>query len=134
MDFRTGKSKRGLVLNVTSLIDVMFNLVLFFMVSTTFLSQPAIKLELPEAKYAEVTRQTPLVVYVDPDGQVYLNDEPIAISLLGEELQRKLGDDAEKSVVLKADERVTHGAVIKVLDVLKGSGVKKLTIATRPQE
>jgi biopolymer transport protein ExbD len=134
MDFRTGKRKRGFVLNVTSLIDVMFNLVLFFMVSTTFLSQPAIKLELPEAKYAEVTRQTPLVVYVDPDGQVYLNDEPIAISLLGEELKRKLGDDAEKAVVLKADERVTHGAVIKVLDVLKGSGVKKLTIATRSPE
>ncbi len=134
MEFRTGRRKRSLVLNITSLIDVMFILVLFFMVSTTFLSQPAIKLELPEAKYAEVARQTPLVVYVDPDGQIYLNDEPIAISLLGEELKRKLGDDAEKSVVLKADSRVTHGAVIRVLDVLKSSGVKKLTVATRPPE
>jgi biopolymer transport protein ExbD len=134
MEFRTGRKKRSLVINVTSLIDVMFNLVLFFMVSTTFLSQPAIKLELPEAMHAEVARQTPLVVYVDPEGQIYLNDEPIAISLLGEALKRKLADDADKAVVLKADSRVSHGAVIEVLDVLKGSGVKKLTVATRSRE
>jgi len=128
------KKKRSLILNLTSLIDVLFLLLIFFMISTTFLSQPAIKLELPEAKHADAVRQTPLVIHVDPLGRVFLNDEPLELPLLGEALRRRLQDDAEKSVVLKADSRVSHGAVVQVLDIIKGSGVRKLVVSTRPDE
>jgi hypothetical protein len=81
MEMRGARRKRSLILNVTSLIDVLFLLLIFFMISTTFLSQPAIKLELPEAEHSEAVRQTPLVVHVDQDGRIYLNDEPIELSL-----------------------------------------------------
>ena len=132
MDMRGGRRKRSLVLNLTSLIDVLFLLLIFFMISTTFLSQPAIKLELPKAEHSEVVRQTPLVVHVDRDGRIFLNDEPIELPLLEEALRRRLAMDTEKSVVLKADSRVAHGKVIAVLDVFKGAGVRKLVEATRP--
>ena len=82
MEMRSSRKKGSLVINITSLIDVMFLLLIFFMVSTTFLSQPAIKLELPEAEHSETVRQSPLVVYVDPAGRIYLNDEPMEIPLL----------------------------------------------------
>jgi biopolymer transport protein ExbD len=121
------------IINVTSLIDVMFILVLFFVVSTTFVSQPAISLQLPKAQHSEATRQSPVVVYVDPNGSVFLNDEPIEMALFEQELVRRLADATEKSVVLKADRRVTHGAVIHVLDVIKGAGVTKLIIGTEPE-
>lgn len=133
MDLRRRK-KKSLILNLTSLIDVLFLLLIFFMISTTFLSQPAIKLELPKATHADVVRQTPLVIHVDPNGRVYLNDEPMELPLLGEALRRKLADNVEKSVVLKADSRVSHGSVIAVLDIIKGSGVQKLVVSTRPEE
>jgi len=131
MEFRKAK-KRSLILNVTSLIDVLFLLLIFFMISTTFLSQPAIKMELPEAKNADEVRQKPLVVYIDQYGKVYLNDEPIDIPLLGEALKRKLEGSTDKSLVLKADSRVSHGHVIEVLDVVKGAGVKKVVFSTKP--
>jgi biopolymer transport protein ExbD len=134
MEMRSSRKKRSLVINVTSLIDVMFLLLIFFMVSTTFLSQPAIKLELPEAEHAENIRQTPLVVHIDPAGRVYLNDEPMEIPLLAEALRRQIVDDVEKSVVFKADARVSHGRVVEVLDVIKGAGVRRLSFGTRPED
>jgi biopolymer transport protein ExbD len=119
--------------NVTSLVDVMFILVLFFTVSTTFVSQPAMNLELPKAIHAEATRQPPIVVHVDENGAVFLNDERLDVALLEQALLARLATAEEKSVVLKADSRVSHGTVIHVLDIIKGAGVVKLTIATQPE-
>jgi biopolymer transport protein ExbD len=128
------KRKRSLILNVTSLIDVLFLLLIFFMISTTFLSQPAIKMELPTAEHADVVRQTPLVVYIDQWGNVFLNDEPMELPLLGEALKQRLADSNDKSLVLRADSRVSHGHVVQVLDIVKGAGVKKLVVSTRAEE
>lgn len=119
--------------NVTSLVDVMFILVLFFTVSTTFVSQPAMNLELPKAVHSEATRQPPIVIHVDEKGTVYLNDEQIEVAVLEGALVARLATSEDKSVVLKADSRVSHGNVIHVLDIIKGAGVVKLTIATEPE-
>jgi biopolymer transport protein ExbD len=110
----------------------MFILVLFFTVSTTFVSQPAMNLELPRAVHSESTRQSPIVVHLDQDGAVFLNDEPIDDALLEQALISRLVTSEDKSVVLKADSRVSHGTVVHILDIIKGAGVVKLTIATQP--
>lgn len=125
--------KRSLILNLTSLIDVLFLLLIFFMISTTFLSQPAINLELPKAQHSENVRQTPIVIHIDEVGRVYLNDEPTELALLEDALVRKLEAATDKSVVLKADSRVSHGHVVRVLDVIKGSGATKLVVSTEPE-
>ena len=134
MEMRSDRRKRSLVLNVLPLIDVLFLLLIFFMISTTFLSQPAIKLELPKAQHSETIRQSPLVVYVDPTGHVYLNDEPVELPLLGELLRRKLEGDVDKSIAFNADSRVSHGRVVEVLDVIKGAGVRKISFGTRTEK
>ncbi len=133
MELREGK-KKSLVINLTSLIDVLFLLLIFFMVTTTFLSQPAIKLDLPTAKNSDTVRQSPVVISVDRGGRVFLNDEPMELELLGAALVRRLAESDSKVVVLKADTQVTHGAVIRVLDIVKGAGVKKLVVSTTPGE
>jgi biopolymer transport protein ExbD len=133
MQLRT-KSKRSLILNITSLIDVLFLLLIFFMISTTFLSTPAIKLELPKAVNADAVRQEPLVIYVDVDGTIFLNDEPMAAGLLATALKDKLQELDDKAVVLKADSRVTHGRVVEIMDIVKGAGVRRLTVSTQPQD
>lgn len=133
MELRRAR-KRSLIINLTSLIDVLFLLLIFFMVSTTFVSQPAISLQLPTAEHSEAARQTPVVVHIDQYGKVYINDEPIELALLEEALLSRLRDQSEKAVVLKADSRVQHGIVIHVLDLIKGAGVKKLVVATEPEQ
>jgi len=132
MQLRPHKKRSSVVINVTSLIDVMFNLLLFFMVSTSFISSPALKLELPTAKHAEVVQQRAIVVYIDKDSIVYLNDEPLDISLLGAALVGKIAESDEKSVILKADSRVSHGIVVGVMDAIKGAGATRLVVSTQP--
>lgn len=135
MEFR--KSKRGsrtVFVNVTSFIDVLFVLLLFFMVSTTFVNQPAMSLDLPKAVHSQGTRQPGLIVYVDQNGVIHLNDEPVDDALLDSALRSRLVDSEDKAVVLKADSRVSHGTVVHVLDIIKGAGVVKLTIATQPEQ
>lgn len=131
---RSSRNKRALILNVLPLIDVLFLLLIFFMISTTFLSQPAIKLELPEAAHSETVRQAPVVIYVDPTGRVYLNDEPVELPLLEEALRRMVVDDEEKSVSFKADSRVSHGRVVEVLDAIKGAGIRRISFGTKHED
>ena len=128
------RHKRSLILNITSLIDVMFLLLIFFMISTTFLSAPAIKLELPEAQNADVVRQKPLTVYINSSGRLYLNDDPVDLALLEAALKNKLQTSDDKAVVLKADSRVSHGTVVEVMDIVKGAGARRLVISTDPED
>jgi biopolymer transport protein ExbD len=132
MDLQRTK-RRSVIINVTSLIDVMFILVLFFTVSTTFVNQPAMNLDLPKAAHSQPTRQAAIIVHVDQDGSIFLNDEPVDDALLDQALRSRLQTSDDKAVVLKADSRVSHGVVVHILDIIKGAGVAKLTIATQPQ-
>ena len=135
MEFRkTKRGSRTVFVNVTSFIDVLFVLLLFFMVSTTFVNQPAMSLDLPKAVHSQGTRQPGLIVYVDQNGVIHLNDEPVDDALLDSALRSRLVDSEDKAVVLKADSRVSHGTVVHVLDIIKGAGVVKLTIATQPKQ
>ena len=132
MQLRPHKRRSSVVINVTSLVDILFNLLMFFMVSTSFISSPALKLELPKAKHGEVVQQRPLVVYIDQAGRIYLNDEPTDLSLLAAALSAKLGSADDKSVVLKADSRITHGMVVEVMDAIRGAGATRLVVSTQP--
>ena len=126
------KPAKKVQINVTSLIDVMFILLIFFMVTSTFLEQPGMKLELPEAKSATVERIEKMVVYIDANQQIYFNDKPLAIDHLKSQLKSALKRSRKPTLVLRADERVPHGLVVKVMDIARQAGVKRLVVATRP--
>ena len=135
MELRKSKrNSRSVFVNVTSFIDVLFVLLLFFMVSTTFVNQPAMSLDLPKAVHSQGTRQPAIIVYIDQNGLIHVNDEPVDDALLDSVLRTRLATSEDKAVVLKADSRVSHGAVVHVLDIIKGAGVVKLTIATQPAQ
>lgn len=130
MIFRS-KRKRRATINLTSLIDVLFLLLIFFMVSTTFVKAPGIALDLPEAESSEIVDEGPLALFISREGQVYVNDEPISKHLLEVALRRRVEKDAETRLVLKADQGVSYGDVVQVLDIVRESGIRFLTIATK---
>ena len=119
---------------IAPMVDVVFVLLLFFMVSTTFVNQPAMSLDLPKAVHSQGTSQAGIIVYVDKDAVIHVNDEPVDDAMLDSVLRSRLVDSEDKAVVLKADSRVSHGTVVHVLDIIKGAGVVKLTIATQPEQ
>ncbi len=130
MQFKETK-KKTLGINITSLIDVMFILLIFFMVSSSFIEQPGMKLELPETKTQEVERIENLVVYITADGKIFLNDRAVALDSLENAIKKLVPLAEEKTLVLKADKATSHGIVVKVMDMAKQGGLKKLVIGTQ---
>lgn len=128
------KPKRKVQINITSLIDVLFILLIFFMVSSTFLEQPGMKLELPKAKSATVEKVDNLVIYIDAENQVFLNDKPVAIDRLKKQLQEAISDNKNPTLVLQADRAVPHGLVVTAMDLAKQVGIKRLIVATKAEK
>ncbi len=128
------KKKRRVLINITSLIDVMFLLLIFFMVTSTFLDQPGMKLELPSAESAEVARVEKLVLYISSDDEVIFNDQSIALDDLEETMRAALSEIEDRTLVLNADKAVQHGTVIRVMDIAKKLGLERLVIGIKMKE
>jgi biopolymer transport protein ExbD len=128
------KKKRRVMINITSLIDVMFLLLIFFMVTSTFLDQPGMKLELPSAESAEVARVEKLILYISSDEEVVFNGQPVALDDLEETMRTALSDIEDRTLVLNADRTVQHGTVIRVMDIAKKLGLERLVIGIKMKE
>ena len=131
MNFRPSKKGRGLIINITSLIDVMFLLLIFFMVTSTFKNQPAINLVLPRSATASESVDTPAVLFLTAEGDIYLNDTLIDIESLAGRLEEMHTNSGEDRMVLRADENAAHGDVVELIDTIKQSGFTRVSLSAR---
>jgi len=131
MNFRPNRKSRGLIINITSLIDVMFLLLIFFMVTSTFKNQPAVNLVLPRSATASETVDTPAVLFLTAAGEIYLNDTLIDREILAGRLERMNTDTGADRMVLRADEKATHGDVVALIDIIKNSGFTRVSLSAR---
>ena len=122
-------------IGLTPLIDVVFLLLIFFMVSTTFDRHSELSVELPEASADASARDDAVIdVVIDAGGDVYVEGRPLADPRL-EHLQRALAEAAAgldaPPVVIGADARTPHQSVVTVMDAARRAGLYKLTFAAR---
>lgn len=115
-------------LTLAPMIDVVFLLLIFFMVSTTFVTRPGLKLDLPESRSTTETATERWVISIDKTGQLYLNEEEIRLESLSTELQSN-----PKPVLVRADETVSHGIVVTILDSVKSAGIDSVNLSTEPE-
>ena len=117
--------------DLTPMVDVVFLLLIFFMISTTFVEAPGISIKLPESA-SQQRKQEPeeVKVYLSREGNIFLGEE----RLEQEELRRRLKDygnrAAEMTFLLLADEDALHGKVVSLMDMARETGFEKLAIAT----
>lgn len=121
--------------DMTSLIDVVFLLLLFFMVSTTFEHQALLKVDLPEASAVEDRPEVPanLELVIDSEGRMFLNDQRLADSderTLRAAIEQAVGDERTLPLVLRADRLTPHHFVVTAMDVAAQMGFSNLSIAT----
>jgi biopolymer transport protein ExbD len=122
------------VINITPLVDVLFLLLIFFMVTSSFVEQPNIKLELPSTRHSEVSKIENTVLTIARDGQLFLQDRPVDKETLEKELRRVVLDTGDEVLVLKADKFVSYGVVVDIMDAVKGAGFKKIVAPTIMEE
>lgn len=124
------KKKKNIVINITSLIDVLFLLLIFFMVSSTFIEQPAMKLDLPKTSQKKTSRIENYSLFVTKEEEIFLNEEKIELTSLQSRLEVIKDEIETEGIVLQADEEIRYGLVIEVMDIIKTVGIQKLIVAT----
>lgn len=134
MKFRPLNSEEDSNVNLTPLIDVVFLLLIFFMVSTTFDTTSEIKIELPEASANQRAQQADkITILIDPRGFFYLNGKRLKnkkADLLLLELHRLAGSNKEIPVVIQSDAKSPVQSMITAMDVVGQVGLPRLSIAT----
>ena len=118
-------------IDVTPMIDVVFQLVLFFMVSTTFATAPGFEVDLPHASSQTIVQEEGDVqIWMTLDGAVYVNDVAVDAVTLQRTLLERAESNPNTLVVIKADTGVAHGRVVGVMDRARAVGLTRLAIAT----
>ena len=114
----------------TPMADTVFLLLIFFMISASFLIQSGISIKLPKTVSDNEQLKEELVLVIDSDEQMYLDNDKIDIKQLKLAISKKIRKVKDRQLVIKADKNVKHGFVVSVMDIAKNSGVDKLAIAT----
>jgi len=125
------KKQRKVVINITSLIDVVLLLLIFFMLTTSFVERPGMKLDLPKTQSTTGKKTDGLEIIVQADGIVKLNGEVVKLEDLSVTLKEQMDQSSEKSLFLRADKDVPHGTVVQIMDIAKLNGLEKLIIGTK---
>lgn len=120
--------------NMISLTDIIFLLLVFFLLSSTFVLQSGVKVKLPVATTSDVSSEKSIVVSIAKDGGIYINDELVNKIELGARLRQKLMDIGNPIIVLRADKAVIIENLVEVMDIAKVAGAEKFVIATAPKE
>ena len=135
MKLRGDRAKDDPEINLIPLIDVSLLLVIFFMLTSTFMQEGRLKIELPQASLAPTGRQKtdPLVISVTQAGTYRVNDRELinnSPDTLRAAIQEVAGADRNKPVTVRADARSTHQSVVTAMDVLGKLGFVRINIAT----
>lgn len=120
--------------DLTSMVDVVFLLLIFFMISTTFVESPGLTIKLPEsgAKRSDAEPKE-VKVYLAADGEISLGDEAVTLPELRRRLDEFGARGAAMTFVLFADTESRHGQVVELMDAARAAGFGKLAIATDPK-
>ena len=137
MRIASGRRDDDFEINVISLIDVMLTLLMFFVLTTTFVQHSQMKVTLPEAASADQAEQRePLTIVIDRDGRYFIDNNEVlnpGLDTLSEAIRRVAGDDRDRPVSLRADAMTPHQAVVTAMDALGRLGFTRLSIATTPK-
>ena len=125
------KKKADYMVDITPLVDVVFLMLIFFMVSTSFKAASSLKLELPPSQSkVQQTEQQEVVVSIDASGQIFVQDEAVEDGDLRRRILNVSKGDPNMRVVLRADANARHRRVVYVLDTVRVLGMGKIGIAT----
>ncbi|MBS3758494.1 MAG: biopolymer transporter ExbD [Desulfobacterales bacterium] len=118
-------------INMAPLLDMVFILLIFFLVTTSFVKEAGVDVERPVAKSAETKAATNMVIGIDKDGGVYMQGKRVDVRSVQPRMKQYVMETPKGSVVIAADKQSTTNTLIQVLDGCRLAGVKNISIAAR---
>jgi len=127
---RKKRERYGIRAPLTPLIDIVFLLLVYFLLTTNFMVDEGIKIKLPQAKASAPQTEKEITVYVDRQGRAYLDNKETALNELFDRLQEMIEKNRDRLVVIKADRGVVINKAVRIMDVAKAAGAGRLCLAT----
>jgi biopolymer transport protein ExbD/biopolymer transport protein TolR len=129
------KSSEEPRIDLTPMVDVVFLLLIFFMISTTFVESPGISIKLPEASSQSIEREPKeFKIYLSREGDIYYLDRKISITDYKKLLAEHQSNADNTTILLLADQESRHGKVVTLMDLARDAGFVKLAIATEQRK
>lgn len=133
MNLRPRQKRSDLIVDLTPMIDVVFLMLIFFMVSTSFTANNSIKMDLPQSKAQAANKEEKqVVISIKADGQLYVQDERVKDADLRRRILNITKGDPNMRVVIRADAEARHKRLVYTLDTIRELGMGKVGIATVP--
>lgn len=125
--FSEKQSQRRVTLDMSPMMDIVFLLLIFFLVTSTFLPDAGMDLELPKSTTATPSEMAPTMISVAEDGAVRLDGEAITVEELEQRVAALPEADRQK-ITVRADARVDYGVIVRIIDALRNAGVTGLSL------
>jgi biopolymer transport protein ExbD len=124
------KPRRVAEINLINMIDMLFFLLVFFVLTSSFTSETGIDINKPKAQSSKTLPKQPLLIGITRDGSVHVNESPVSIKVLPEVLQHYISEDPDRAVVVVADRDALISKAVDVLDACNLANVKHVSIST----
>jgi biopolymer transport protein ExbD len=134
MRFRSEDRQYLTAFSYASLTDVVLQLLIFFLLSSAFVIQSGIKVQLPRSAPAEKETTSGIIVSVDERGDVFLNSDPVGLDILPERIRTMLAEAPDQLIILQADRTVSLQRAVEAMDAVKAGGGLRFLIATEPMD
>jgi len=127
------KNRIQIQMPLTSLIDIVFLLLIYFLLTTNFMVEEGIKIKLPQAKASAPQTEEVITIYVDKQGRAFLGTREFSYAGLFDRLREMIKHRTDKLVVVRADRAVVLNKAVKVMDIAKAAGAGRLCLATEKE-
>ncbi len=115
---------------LTSLIDIVFLLLIYFLLTTNFIVEEGINVKLPNANASAPRIKQEITVYIDRDGRTFMGSEPVPMDQLYSRIKEMIDGSSDRLVVVKADKTIILNTAVNVMDIAKAAGASRLCLAT----
>ena len=118
-------------IDMTPMLDIVFIMLIFFIVTTVFVKEAGIEVNKPEASQAFLHKNANIFIAVTEDGTVWLDKREVAVDTVRANIERLLTEQPTDYVFIQADVKAKHGIVVKVMDQVKAAGIDRISVAAR---
>lgn len=120
-------------IDITPMMDIVFIMLIFFIVTTSFIKESGIDVQKPSAKTAEQKKQASILVAINPAGEIYIDRRKVDLRTVRANVEKLKAESPEGSVVIQADKNSMTGVLVKVMDQIRLAGVIKISVAATEQ-
>jgi biopolymer transport protein ExbD len=129
------RSRKKARIEIIPMIDTIFFLLVFFMISTLSMAQyRGMPVNLPKAASGQQAPAESAAITIDSQGRLFLDKEPVEKTTLGDLLRQQRAQNADLLVVINADDGVEHGRVVEVMDIVRTASIARMAIAVKPKQ